>query len=131
MLGRQPLPIRGGMHVNAVQKVAHSFEHVEPATVGNRQRILVSELSGQSNVLMKAEELGLHVKKGSDEAKAILHNLKELEEQGYEFEAAEASFELLIRQAPQNLPNRFSNCTNTTARSDVTETETTILARQR
>lgn len=89
---------KGGMHVNAVQKVAHSFEHVEPATVGNRQRILVSELSGQSNVLMKAEELGLHVKKGSDEAKAILHNLKELEEQGYEFEAAEASFELLIRQ---------------------------------
>jgi len=89
---------KGGMHVNAVQKVAHSFEHVEPAVVGNRQRILVSELSGQSNVLMKAEELGLHVEKGSDEALAILQNLKELEEQGYEFEAAEASFELLIRK---------------------------------
>ncbi len=89
---------KGGMHVNAVQKVAHSFEHVEPKTVGNRQRILVSELSGQSNVLMKAEELGLPVEKGSEEAKAILHNLKELEEQGYEFEAAEASFELLIRK---------------------------------
>jgi len=89
---------KGGMHVNAVQKVAHSFEHVEPKAVGNRQRILVSELSGQSNVLMKAEELGLPVEKGSDEAKAILQNLKELEEQGYEFEAAEASFELLIRQ---------------------------------
>ena len=88
---------KGGMHVNAVQKVAHSFEHVEPGTVGNRQRILVSELSGQSNVLMKAEELGLSVEKGSDVAKAILQNLKELEEQGYEFEAAEASFELLIR----------------------------------
>jgi 2-isopropylmalate synthase len=89
---------KGGMHVNAVQKVAHSFEHVEPEAVGNRQRILVSELSGQSNVLMKAEELGLHVEKGSEQAKAILHNLKELEEQGYEFEAAEASFELLIRK---------------------------------
>jgi 2-isopropylmalate synthase len=89
---------KGGMHVNAVQKVAHSFEHVTPATVGNRQRILVSELSGQSNVLMKAEELGLPVEKGSPEAMAILQNLKELEEQGYEFEAAEASFELLIRK---------------------------------
>lgn len=89
---------KGGMHVNAVQKVAHSFEHVEPGTVGNRQRILVSELSGQSNVLMKAEELGLPVEKGSEEAIAILQNLKELEEQGYEFEAAEASFELLIRK---------------------------------
>lgn len=89
---------KGGMHVNAVQKVAHSFEHVFPATVGNRQRILVSELSGQSNVLMKAEELGLPVEKGSPEAMAILQNLKDLEEQGYEFEAAEASFELLIRK---------------------------------
>ncbi|MEM1441527.1 MAG: citramalate synthase [Verrucomicrobiota bacterium] len=89
---------KGGMHVNAVQKVAHSFEHVEPKTVGNRQRILVSELSGQSNVLMKAEELGLPVEKGSEQALAILQELKELEEQGYEFEAAEASFELLIRK---------------------------------
>lgn len=89
---------KGGMHVNAVQKVAHSFEHIEPKSVGNRQRILVSELSGQSNVLMKAEELGLPVEKGSPEALAILQNLKELEEQGYEFEAAEASFELLIRK---------------------------------
>ncbi|MEM9280971.1 MAG: citramalate synthase, partial [Verrucomicrobiota bacterium] len=88
---------KGGMHVNAVQKVAHSFEHIQPKTVGNRQRILVSELSGQSNVLMKAEELGLSVEKGSPEALEILKNLKELEEQGYEFEAAEASFELLIR----------------------------------
>jgi 2-isopropylmalate synthase len=89
---------KGGMHVNAVQKVAHSFEHIAPATVGNRQRILVSELSGQSNVLMKAEELGLKVEKGSPEALEILKSLKALEEQGYEFEAAEASFELLIRQ---------------------------------
>ncbi|NRB72878.1 MAG: citramalate synthase [Verrucomicrobiales bacterium] len=88
---------KGGMHVNAVQKVAHSFEHIEPKTVGNRQRILVSELSGQSNVLMKAEELGLPVEKGSPEAMAILQDLKEKEEQGYEFEAAEATFELLIR----------------------------------
>ncbi|MEM7699738.1 MAG: citramalate synthase [Verrucomicrobiota bacterium] len=89
---------KGGMHVNAVQKVAHSFEHIAPSEVGNRQRILVSELSGQSNVLMKAEELGLPIEKGSSEAKAILKALKELEERGYEFEAAEGSFELLIRK---------------------------------
>ncbi len=89
---------KGGMHVNAVQKVAHSFEHVEPGSVGNRQRILVSDLSGQSNILMKAEEFGIELGKGSDEAKAILADLKELEQEGYEFEAAEASFELLIRK---------------------------------
>ncbi len=97
-VGSSAFAHKGGMHVNAVQKVAHSFEHIAPDTVGNRQRILVSELSGQSNVLMKAEELGLPVEKGSSEALAILQNLKELEEQGYEFEAAEASFELLIRK---------------------------------
>jgi len=97
-VGTSAFAHKGGMHVNAVQKVAHSFEHVEPSTVGNRQRILVSELSGQSNVLMKAEELGIHVEKGSPIAKSILEDLKNLEEQGYEFEAAEASFELLIRK---------------------------------
>lgn len=89
---------KGGMHVNAVQKIAHSFEHIAPEVVGNRQRILVSELSGQSNVLMKAAELGLKLEKGGPEALEILKDLKELEEQGYEFEAAEASFELLIRK---------------------------------
>lgn len=98
---------KGGMHVNAVQKLAHSFEHIAPETVGNRQRILVSELSGQSNVLMKAEELGLPVAKGSPEALTILQSLKELEEQGYEFEAAEASFELLIRKHLQTYTPLF------------------------
>jgi len=107
-VGASAFAHKGGMHVNAVQKVAHSFEHIEPGTVGNRQRILVSELSGQSNVLMKAEELGLPVDKGSDEARAILHDLKEKEEQGYEFEAAEASFELLIRHHLQTYRPYFS-----------------------
>ena len=89
---------KGGMHVNAVQKVAHSFEHVEPGTVGNQQRILISELSGGSNILMKAQELGITLKKGSPKVRAILADIKDLEEQGYEFEAAEASFELLIKK---------------------------------
>jgi len=97
-IGATAFAHKGGMHVNAVQKAAHSFEHIRPETVGNRQRILVSELSGQSNVLMKAEELGIHLEKGGDEARAILQRLKDLEQEGYEFEAAEASFELLIRQ---------------------------------
>jgi len=97
-VGESAFAHKGGMHVNAVQKVARSFEHIEPKTVGNRQRILVSELSGQSNVLMKAEELGLPLEKGSAEVKSILEQLKTLEKEGYEFEAAEASFELLIRK---------------------------------
>jgi 2-isopropylmalate synthase len=89
---------KGGMHVNAVQKVAQSYEHVRPEEVGNQQHILVSELSGQSNVLMKAREFGVPLKKGSPEALRILERLKQLEKEGYEFEAAEASFELLMRR---------------------------------
>jgi 2-isopropylmalate synthase len=90
---------KGGMHVNAVEKLARTYEHIEPGLVGNRQRILISELSGQSNVLLKAAEMGHNLEKGGREAKALVKQLKEMEEEGYEFEAAEASFELLIRKA--------------------------------
>ncbi len=89
---------KGGMHVNAVQKLARSYEHIEPSSVGNSQHILVSELSGQSNVLLKAKELGYQLQKGSPEVKEILKRVKELESRGYEFEAAEGSFELLMRK---------------------------------
>lgn len=98
-VGRTAFSHKGGMHVNAVQKLARSYEHIEPESVGNSQVILISELSGQSNVLMKADELGHKLEKGSAEAKNILTELKDLEKEGYEFEAAEASFELLVRKA--------------------------------
>jgi 2-isopropylmalate synthase len=89
---------KGGMHVNAVQKLARTYEHVRPAEVGNQQTIVISELSGQSNVLMKAEKLGFAFKKGAPEVAKILTEVKRLESDGYEFEAAEGSFELLIRR---------------------------------
>jgi 2-isopropylmalate synthase len=89
---------KGGMHVNAVQKLAKTYEHIEPEQVGNVQHILISELSGRSNILMKAEELGIQLDKGAPEVLGILEQLKTLEKEGYEFEAAEASFELLIRK---------------------------------
>src|SRR6201993_5325328 len=89
---------KGGLHAHAVQKMAKSYEHIEPGRVGNHQHIVVSELSGQSNVLAKARELGFTLQKGSREVNAILKEVKRLEHVGYEFEAAEASFELLIRR---------------------------------
>ena len=95
-VGRTAFAHKGGMHVNAVQKLARSYEHIEPAKVGNSQQILVSELSGQSNILIKAEQLGVPLEKGSDEAKSILSRVKELENDGYSFEAAGGSLELLI-----------------------------------
>ncbi len=97
-VGRTAFAHKGGMHVNAVKKNARSYEHIEPASVGNAQNILVSELSGQDNILSKADELGLPLTKGSAEAKAILTRVKELENDGYSFEAAGGSLELLIRR---------------------------------
>ena len=97
-IGRTAFSHKGGMHVNAVQKVAHSYEHIRPQAVGNEQIILVSELSGQSNILIKAEELGLPLEKGSAEAKAVLNRVKDLEKEGYSYESAGGSLELLIRR---------------------------------
>lgn len=95
-VGRTAFAHKGGMHVNAVQKLARSYEHIEPGKVGNSQQILVSELSGQSNILIKAEQLGVPLEKGSNDAKAILGQVKDLENDGYSFEAAGGSLELLI-----------------------------------
>lgn len=98
---------KGGMHVNAVQKLARTYEHIEPREVGNRQHILVSELSGQSNVLLKAQEMGIALEKGSPEVRQVLEKVKELEKEGYEFEAAEGSFELLVFEALSKFRSYF------------------------
>jgi 2-isopropylmalate synthase len=87
---------KGGMHVNAVQKVAQTFEHINPELVGNSRRILISDLAGRSNIVMKAQELGFQISNNTPELKSILSRIKELEHQGYEFEAAEGSLALLI-----------------------------------
>ncbi len=88
---------KGGTHVNAVQKLARSYEHVVPATVGNHQIVLVSDMSGQDNILRKAKELGFDLKRG-EEVRRILDRVKERENDGYEYEAADGSFELLLRR---------------------------------
>ena len=89
---------KGGMHVDAVRKNPRSFEHIKPELVGNRQRILVSELSGRGNVLSKAAEYRFNVDGNSDEAKRIVNKVKELENQGYHFEAAEGSLKILMKK---------------------------------
>ena len=89
---------KGGIHVNAVEKVARSYEHIDPELVGNRRRVLVSELSGRSNILMKAHELGMDLSKDTPEVREILQQLKQLEHAGYEYEAADASFHILVQK---------------------------------
>lgn len=98
---------KGGLHVHAVQKLARTYEHVDPALVGNERIITISDMSGQSNVLIKAEALGLPLAKGSPEVQRILAEVKRLESEGYEFEAAEASFEMLIRKQLGQPTDRF------------------------
>ena len=89
---------KGGIHLHAVERVASSYEHIDPASVGNVRRVLVSDLSGRSNVIMKAQELGLPITKDTPELKEILKEVKRLENEGYEFEAAEGSLALLIQK---------------------------------
>jgi 2-isopropylmalate synthase len=98
-VGESAFAHKGGMHVAAVTKRPESYEHVNPELVGNHRRVLVSELSGQSNVLWKAAQSGIDLNKNTPETRRILQTLKELEDQGYEFEGAEASFELLMEKA--------------------------------
>ena len=90
---------KGGIHVNAVNKLARSYEHIEPALVGNHQRVLVGELAGRANIMLKARTLGLKLEEKSPEALKVLDQIKHLENEGYEFEAADASFELLVRKS--------------------------------
>jgi 2-isopropylmalate synthase len=99
---------KGGMHVNAVQKNPRTFEHVNPELVGNRRRVLISDLAGRSNIVMKAQELGIPITNDTPELKTILNRIKELEHRGYEFEAAEGSLALLIRKTLKHVEPKFS-----------------------
>ena len=92
---------KGGLHVHAVQKLARTYEHIDPALVGNRQNIVISDMAGQSNILAKAAAMGFDLKKGTPEVNEILQRVKQLENEGYEFEAAEASLSLLIQKVLQ------------------------------
>src|SRR5712664_3209379 len=99
---------KGGTHVNAVQKIAQSYEHIDPALVGNTRRVLVSDLAGRSNIVMKAQELGFKITNDTPELKAILARIKNLEHEGYEFEAAEGSLALLIRKILRRQESPFA-----------------------
>jgi 2-isopropylmalate synthase len=101
-VGRSAFAHKGGIHVAAVAKVADSYQHIDPTLVGNQMRVVVSELAGRRNVNMRAEELGLEL---NGNERMVLQRIKELENQGFQFEAAEGSFEMLVRRAaPDYVP---------------------------
>ena len=95
-VGRSAFAHKGGIHVSAVMKEPRAYEHLPPEVVGNKRRVLVSDLSGQSNVRYKAKELGIELN-GNTETREAVKRIKALEHLGYEYQGAEASFELLLR----------------------------------
>jgi 2-isopropylmalate synthase len=98
-VGKTAFTHKAGMHVNAVQKNTKTFEHITPEQVGNQRHVLISELSGASNVLMKAQELGIDVSGISKEdSRAVLEELKVREHNGYSYESADGSFKILLQK---------------------------------
>jgi 2-isopropylmalate synthase len=112
-VGKSAFAHKGGVHVAAMRRSAQSYQHVQPELVGNRMRVVVSDLSGRGNLLSKAEEHGLEVE--GDEVVSVLNDVKELESRGFSFEAAEASVAMMLKRqeygykAPFELVDFFVN----------------------
>jgi len=106
-VGNSAFAHKGGVHVSAIQRHPETYEHIRPELVGNKTRVLVSDLSGRSNILAKAQECGIKIDDKDPVTLEILEKIKELENQGYQFEGAEASFELLMLRAMGKLKQYF------------------------
>jgi 2-isopropylmalate synthase len=98
-VGESAFAHKGGIHVSAIRRNPETYEHIRPEVVGNTQRVLISDLSGESNILYKAREFGLDIEKDRKVVKEVLKRVKDLEMGGYQFEGAEGSLELLIKKA--------------------------------
>lgn len=108
-VGNSAFAHKGGIHVSAVLKDGRMYEHINPGKVGNKQRVLISDLAGQSNIKYKAKEFGIDLKKDNELSKKLVSHIKSLEYNGYQFDGAEASFELILRSET----NEFSPYFNT------------------
>ena len=107
-VGNSAFAHKGGVHVSAIQRHPETYEHIRPELVGNQTRVLVSDLSGRSNILAKAEECGIELDSKDPVTVEILEDIKEMENSGFQFEGAEASFELLMLKALGKLKHFFS-----------------------
>jgi 2-isopropylmalate synthase len=106
-VGRSAFAHKGGLHVDAIRKQPKTYEHIDPALVGNERRVLVSELSGSATILEKVENKGLKLDKNSPATKEILSTVTKMESEGYTFEGAEASFELVIKKCTGGYQSLF------------------------
>ncbi|GAB7389053.1 citramalate synthase [Bacillaceae bacterium] len=99
---------KGGIHVSAILKAPETYEHIRPEQVGNERRVLISELSGQSNLLFKAKQFNIDLSKDDPQSRKIVQKIKEMEHKGYSYEGAEASFELLLREGLGEIKEVFT-----------------------
>ncbi|CAM2958757.1 citramalate synthase [Paenibacillus sediminis] len=107
-VGNAAFAHKGGIHVSAILRDSRTYEHIVPELVGNKQRVLVSELAGQSNIVSKANELGIEFDPDHPRTKEVIQKIKDLEHQGYQFEGADGSLELLIREANGEMKELFN-----------------------
>jgi len=107
-VGKSAFTHKGGVHVSAIQKNPAAYEHMEPQEVGNRRRVLVSDLSGKSNIDYKAREMGIKLGGNGYNSQKIVGEIKRLEDEGYQFDAAEGSLELLIKKATGQFREPFT-----------------------
>jgi len=106
-VGKSAFAHKGGVHVSAIEKNPAAYEHMNPEQVGNRRRVLVSDLSGKSNIEYKSREIGVKLGGNGFDSQKIVSEIKELEDKGYQFEAAEGSLELLIKKATGQFEEPF------------------------
>lgn len=106
-VGKSAFAHKGGVHVSAIQRHPETYEHIRPELVGNSTRVLVSDLSGRSNILAKAEEFNINLDSKDPVTQEILESIKDMENRGFQFEGAEASFELLMKKALGTHKNYF------------------------
>ena len=97
-VGKSAFAHKGGIHVSAIMKAPRAYEHMDPALVGNQRRVLISDMSGKSNVVYKARELGLELDTNGFDSSKIVSEIKQLEQQGYQFDVADGSFKILMEK---------------------------------
>lgn len=106
-VGKSAFAHKGGLHVNAIMKEPRAYEHMNPELVGNRRRVLVSDMSGKSNIEYKAKELGIDLENNGTDSRKIISEIKRLEQEGYQFEVADGSFQILVEKLAKQFKPLF------------------------
>jgi 2-isopropylmalate synthase len=106
-VGRSAFAHKGGIHVSAIMKTSRAYEHMDPETVGNQRRVLMSDLAGKSNVEYKAKEMGVDLGSNGNDSKTIVAEIKQLEDEGYQFDVADGSFKIMLEKFTEQFKPLF------------------------